>query len=107
MVTRQGAAVREVVAAAWSTVLPTEQPQDTDDFFRLGGDSLTAARMAAQLRAALGVRVPLSEVFAHPELGEFVDALRAGHGPALDEAAETYLRVLACPDDEAEAMLDD
>ncbi|MET9302196.1 MULTISPECIES: acyl carrier protein [Micromonospora] len=100
----RGDALHEVVAAAWSAVLPGG-PAEPADFFAAGGTSLDAARMAAQLRVALGVRVPLSAVFEHPVLGEFVAALRAAHGPDADAAAETYLRLLTCSDDEAEAML--
>ncbi|HEY0698340.1 MAG TPA: acyl carrier protein [Micromonospora sp.] len=102
---RPGDPVAEVVTAAWATVLRVERLTPADNFFRLGGDSLVAARLAAQLRTALEVRVPMGAVFEYPNLGEFVAALRAEYGPGLDEAAELYLSVLSCSDADAEAML--
>jgi acyl carrier protein len=100
-----GTAVRDVVAAAWCDALRVEQVSGDDDFFRLGGDSLTAARLAAALRTALGVRVPMSAVFEHPTVTELVAELRAEHGPALDEAAEQYLTVLGYADADAASLL--
>lgn len=100
-----GTPLAEVVAEAWRAALSTDHVTAEDNFFVLGGDSLAAARMAARLRAALDVRVPLSAVFEHPTLGEFTAALRAEHGPGVDEAAALYLSVLACSDAEAETML--
>jgi len=36
------------------------------DFFDLGGTSMTAARLVAETRSAFGVRIPLSAFFRHP-----------------------------------------
>jgi len=98
-----GTAVHEVVTAAWSAALHVEQLAAEDDFFALGGDSLAALRMATSLRTALDVSVRMNEVFQHPTLAEFVTALRAEHGPAVDKAAEQYLTVLGYSDDEPRA----
>lgn len=96
-------AVYDVVAAAWSAALNREQVAADDDFFAFGGDSLAAMRMAASLRTALDVPVRMNTVFQHPTLAEFVTALRADHGPAVDKAAEQYLTVLGYSDDDAHA----
>ncbi|MGW4531412.1 non-ribosomal peptide synthase/polyketide synthase [Nocardia sp. NPDC004340] len=56
--------VAEVVAA----VLGIEDGQRVgiaDDFFALGGNSLTATQLAARLSAAFGARVPVRTVFEH------------------------------------------
>ncbi|MEV7969497.1 amino acid adenylation domain-containing protein [Sphaerisporangium sp. NPDC088356] len=37
-----------------------------DDFFALGGHSLLATKVVARLADALGVRIPVRELFAHP-----------------------------------------
>ncbi|MCW3815756.1 phosphopantetheine-binding protein [Micromonospora sp. DR5-3] len=100
-----GTVVRDVVAAAWRDALRVERVGDDDNFFRLGGDSLTAARLAAALRTALDVRVPMSAVFEHPTVAELAAALRAEHGPALDETAEQYLTVLGYSDADTASIL--
>ena len=41
-----------------------------DHFFRLGGTSLLAARLAAALEQAFGVRVPLRAIFTGPSVAE-------------------------------------
>ncbi|MEV0299380.1 amino acid adenylation domain-containing protein, partial [Nocardia sp. NPDC050710] len=53
----------EVVAEVFATVLGLDQIGADDDFFELGGNSLVATRVAAQLGAALGVRVPVRLLF--------------------------------------------
>ncbi|MEV4658622.1 phosphopantetheine-binding protein [Micromonospora sp. NPDC049301] len=98
-------ALGRVVADAWGAALGVDGLTERDHFFERGGDSLAAARMAAQLRTALDVRVPLNAVFEHPTLGGFTTALRAEHGSAVDEAAALYLSVLACSEADAEALL--
>ena len=100
-----GTAVRDVVAAVWRDMLHVERAGDDDNFFQMGGDSLTAARLAAALRTALDVQVPMSAVFEHPTVAELAAALRAEHGPAVDEAAEQYLTVLGYSDADAASIL--
>ena len=60
------AGTETAVARIWSGALKTEAIGRHDDFFRLGGHSLLATRIAARIRADLGVDVPLADIFAHP-----------------------------------------
>jgi acyl carrier protein len=103
--TGRATALADVVAVTWRDVLGVERLGDGDNFFLLGGDSLVAARLAARLRTALDVRVPLNLVFEYPTVAEFVAGLRAEYGESVDEAAEQYLTVLGCSDATAQAML--
>lgn len=71
--------VEEVIAHTWAEVLGRESVSATDDFFALGGHSLVALRVVAQLRRRLGVVVPTGLVYQHPRLRDLaarVDALR-------------------------------
>src|SRR5690606_10805486 len=74
-------AMERLVAATYAelTGVRADQVGADSDFFALGGNSLLATKPAARLSAALGVRVPVAEVFDAPT----VAALARGLG-ALD-----------------------
>ncbi|MGY0503502.1 amino acid adenylation domain-containing protein [Nocardia sp. FBN12] len=55
-----------VVAQAYAAVLAHPDVGADDDFFALGGDSLSATRVAARLGAELGVEVPVRLLFEAP-----------------------------------------
>ncbi|GAA4563120.1 non-ribosomal peptide synthetase [Planotetraspora kaengkrachanensis] len=54
-----------LVAEVWEEVLRVDRVGVHDDFFALGGHSLLAVQVAARLRAAAEVDVPIRELFAH------------------------------------------
>jgi acyl-coenzyme A synthetase/AMP-(fatty) acid ligase/acyl carrier protein len=65
----------EQLAAIWGQVLALETVLPDDDFFDLGGTSLLAQRMAAQVRAKFNVRLRISTLMEHstvPALAAFI-----------------------------------
>ncbi|SNT51314.1 non-ribosomal peptide synthetase [Rhodococcoides kyotonense] len=58
--------IEELVAATYADLLGVEQVGLDDDFFSLGGNSLTATRVVARLSAALDLDVSLRAVFEAP-----------------------------------------
>jgi acyl carrier protein len=58
----------ENVAEVWRDVLGIDCVGAEDDFFRLGGHSLSAMRVAARLSDLFAVEVPISAVFEHSRL---------------------------------------
>src|SRR5690606_4888714 len=55
--------VEEIVAATFADVLGLERVGLDDDFFALGGNSLTATQVAARLSAALETDIGVRELF--------------------------------------------
>jgi amino acid adenylation domain-containing protein len=79
-------ALEEALAAIWSEVLARGRIGAGDDFFALGGHSLLALRVAARVREALGVDLPLRDLFEAPKLAglaERVRRARRGSAPPL------------------------
>ncbi|MEU5363863.1 amino acid adenylation domain-containing protein [Streptomyces sp. NPDC005925] len=80
------------IAQVWCDVLGIDRAGVHDDFFALGGHSLLASRVAARLRARLGVDLPVRTVFRHPVLADLAARL-----PAPDEDAAAAATVPALP----------
>ncbi|MBI1853014.1 MAG: amino acid adenylation domain-containing protein [Planctomycetes bacterium] len=80
---RGGSPARTVLerdlAAIWARVLEVDDVSIDDDFFRLGGDSLRAAEVLAQIRSTIGLEVPIGLIFENPTLAGLaarLDAMR-------------------------------
>jgi len=73
------------VRAAWQRVFVRVDFGDQDNFFHdLGGQSIMAARLVADLSAVLGRRVPLAAVFEAPTVAAMAALLRdEGWAPRL------------------------
>ena len=71
--------LEERVAGIWRDALKLDQVGVHDNFFDLGGDSLSGAIIAAQLDAAFGVELSLGAIADHPTvstLAAFIDERR-------------------------------
>lgn len=69
------------LAAIWSEVLRVPRIGRSDDFFALGGHSLTALQVIARIRDGVHLELPLKELFDHPTLQSLaasIDRARAG-----------------------------
>ncbi|MDX3853441.1 non-ribosomal peptide synthetase [Streptomyces sp. AK02-01A] len=74
----------------WSTVLgvPATRIGDRDDFFRLGGQSISCILLIARVRRRLGVFVSVEEVFTLRTLGELAHHLDQRQGQEPEPAVE-------------------
>lgn len=78
------AAIEELITNVWREVLCLEHVGRDEDFFALGGNSLTAAQMASRLSDAIAANVGADlvfEAFTVAALAECVETLVTG-GPA-------------------------
>ncbi|WP_157557004.1 non-ribosomal peptide synthetase, partial [Nocardia acidivorans] len=87
------AAERTVAAVIAETLgLPVGTVGLDDDFFGLGGNSLSAAKLSARLSARLGAQVAMRTVFEHPTVAALTAAVASGaalSGPNLVRRTET------------------
>nr|WP_255807511.1 amino acid adenylation domain-containing protein [Cohnella mopanensis] len=56
------------LADIWRTVLGLERVGREDDFFMLGGHSMKAAKLAAEIYGAFGANMPIEMIFRHSKL---------------------------------------
>ncbi|MFJ6780851.1 alpha/beta fold hydrolase [Streptomyces yangpuensis] len=80
-----------VIAAQWDRVLGESPTTLDDNFFECGGNSFKAARLAGNLRTALGRDVPLHIVFDRPTIREQGEWFR---GEGVKEGGEPAARRL-------------
>ncbi|MFD9940452.1 AMP-binding protein [Nonomuraea sp. NPDC059023] len=72
--------VERTVFAAFRATLAAGPIQRDSDFFRLGGHSMLATRLAAELERRTGRSVKPALVLRHPRAGDLSDALRRSWG---------------------------
>ena len=83
------------LARLWAEVLKLERVGRHDNFFDLGGHSLRATQLLSRIRGALGVDVPLRQLFEMPtvaEFAEYIETIRwtAEELPSRGVAPSTY-----------------
>jgi acyl carrier protein len=82
---RPATALEELVADAWRGVLGLERVRPRDNFFALGGNSLTTIQVATRIRESLGIELPLRVIFEAPTVAELAAHLER----RLLESADT------------------
>ncbi|MEU6126560.1 acyl carrier protein [Streptomyces sp. NPDC047123] len=65
----------DTIVAFWERATGEEGLTPEDNFFDLGGDSLTAAKILALVEREFGLEAELNLIFNNPTIEEFVDAV--------------------------------
>jgi iturin family lipopeptide synthetase A len=76
-------AAEETLCGLWQEVLRREQVGIHDNFFKIGGHSLLAARVATRMRESFKVDIPLRRMFESPtiaQLAEVIDQITQSNG---------------------------
>ncbi len=82
--------MEETLVRIWGDVLRVDRVGIHDNFFALGGHSLSATQVVARLRDALGVDVPLRPLFESPTIARLAPVIDAHReGGRLPSAAQT------------------
>ncbi|PWV45670.1 non-ribosomal peptide synthetase [Nocardiopsis sp. L17-MgMaSL7] len=71
--------VEQLIARVWATVLGVPVIGAEDDFFRLGGHSLLAIKLVSQVKAQLGVKIPLKAVYENPKLRDLASVIESAN----------------------------
>ncbi|MEO7262754.1 MAG: condensation domain-containing protein [Jatrophihabitantaceae bacterium] len=77
--------LRDEVARIWVEVFAvTEDFDDDESFFEVGGSSIMAVRLRAQILSEFGIDLPLADIFAGGSVAELTDYIsaRLAAGPA-------------------------
>jgi amino acid adenylation domain-containing protein len=80
---RKATSLTDLITSIWVRVLGHDEFAAADDFFEVGGDSLLATWVAAELGQALGHPVELSLFLDHSTVEDLAGAL--GSGPPVSE----------------------
>ncbi len=77
----------EALADIWQDLLGVAEPGINDDFFALGGDSLLAIQLSAQLERRFGASVPIRQLLRTPTIASLAKLLRTGAAERRAESA--------------------
>jgi acyl carrier protein len=95
---RPATALEELVADIWRSVLGLERVGPRDNFFALGGNSLTTIQVATRIRESLGIDLPLRVAFEAPTVAELAAHLERRLLESADaDALENLLADLEQP----------
>jgi aspartate racemase len=79
----------ELLSQTWAEVLHRQQVSTYDDFFDLGGNSLSGVSMMAAIQQRFGVKLPLQVLFETPTVAGLAARLSAVMGGTHPDASGT------------------
>src|SRR5262249_8971322 len=80
--------VEQRLVGLWERVLDVRPVGVRDNFFSLGGHSLTALRLMAEVEKEFSVRLPVSAVFQSPTIEALAPMLRNDSAPVWEPAVQ-------------------
>jgi acyl carrier protein len=100
--------VERRIAEVWQEVLGVPRVGSGDDFFLLGGDSLSGLQVLSKLRSELAVELPLQSFFEARTVAGMAAVVAAEQGRRAGDdrrIEELLAEVEGLADDEVEALL--
>jgi amino acid adenylation domain-containing protein len=88
-------ALQKQLCEIWSTLLGVGHIGIRDNFFEVGGNSIRAVRLTAEIKRVLHVDVPVVKIFEHPSIEKFTQYLSSSPrgGQLLDDVYERATRL--------------
>jgi yersiniabactin nonribosomal peptide synthetase len=83
--------VETILATVWADLLELPRVGRTDNFFALGGDSILATRLVAEVRGRFGVTTSMRQLLTAPVLAELAALVSAEAAPDPDAIEEGVL----------------
>lgn len=68
--------IHDMLADIWCEVLDADRPHRDDNFFRLGGHSLSATQVITRIEKLFNVNMPLETFFARPTLSGLAEYIK-------------------------------
>jgi amino acid adenylation domain-containing protein len=81
--------VEQVLAGIWAELLGRERVGRNDHFFDLGGHSLLVTQAVSRIRQALGVGLPLRQLYESPVLKDLARQVERRRGLEVDDGGGT------------------
>jgi aryl carrier-like protein len=72
--------IAKIITSLWKEALGVENIADRDDFFNLGGHSLSLVQVAARLRQTLNIDIPLSTLIEQSTVAHWTRAVNRALG---------------------------
>jgi hypothetical protein len=85
-------ATEETLCRLWQEVLRREHVGIHDNFFKIGGHSLMAARVATRMRESFKVDIPLRRMFEVPTIAQLAEVIDQAMQTAGVNGAQSHLR---------------
>jgi acyl carrier protein len=101
--------VEKLLANIWTEVLSIDQVGINDNFFDLGGHSLSATRVIVQVITQFRLELPLQLLFQSPTVAEMAVIISENQAKRASDAelAQMLREVEAISEDEAQRRVDE
>ncbi len=95
--------VEEILVQIWADILSLDRVGIHDNFFDLGGDSLTATQVVTQLVKHFQLEIPLRYLFESPTVSEMAEVITEYQGKQLskDDLESILAELESLPDQKA------